>query len=64
MKFSSDRSIIGINWRNVFVGVNKNVFYVVKDAAGNVYKLRYLKMGVGGDGGVRGRPEMEYALVK
>ncbi len=64
VKFSSDRSIIGINWRNVFVGVNKNVFYVVKDAAGNVYKLRFLKMGVGGDGGVRGRPEMEYALVK
>jgi len=64
VKFSNDRSVIGANWRSVFSGVNNKVFYVVKDAAGNVYKLRFLRMGVAGDGAVRGRPEMEYALVK
>lgn len=64
VKFSDDRSVIGANWRSVFKGVNGKVFYVVKDVAGNVYKLRFLKMGVAGDGDVRGRPEMEYALVK
>ncbi|OAV66454.1 hypothetical protein Barb6_01637 [Bacteroidales bacterium Barb6] len=37
---------------------------MVQDPAGNVYKLKFNAMGVGNDGGVRGKPEIEYALVK
>jgi hypothetical protein len=37
---------------------------VVKDPAGNYYKLKFVSMGVGGDGGVRGNPVVEYKLVK
>ncbi len=71
INFSSDRNIIGSNWRvtapnpmNPVLGIKYNLFYIIKDSSGNYYKLRFLKMGLGADGGVRGRPEIEYALVR
>jgi hypothetical protein len=63
--FSSDIDVIGSNWRSTTsTGVKADRFYVVKDPAGNVYKLRFLKMGVNSDGGTRGYPQIEYALVE
>jgi len=63
--FSSDRHIIGSNWRSTqpATGVYTDRFYVIKDASGNVYKLRFNSMGVN-DGGTRGYPQLEYKLVK
>lgn len=69
LKFSSDRSVIGDSWRNTSsfsgdkVGAYADRFYVVKDTQGNYYKLRFLKMGLGNDGGERGRPVIEYDLL-
>lgn len=65
--YSSDIDAIGSKWRATTgssAGVNQTQFYLIKDAAGNIYKLRFLKVGVGSDGGKRGYPELEYALVK
>lgn len=61
--FSSNRDVIGVNWRNAVtsnaaaLNINTDRFYVIKDPAGNVYKLKF-------NGGSRGRPEVEYALLK
>lgn len=72
LPYKNEKNIIGTNWRVTAkmggsteeVGVRKNRFYVVKDPAGNYYKLRFNKMGLNNDGGVRGNPELEYALLK
>ena len=63
--FSSNRSTIGANWRATTgtVGVKTDRFYLVKDAAGNVYKLKFLNF-TSADGGERGYPNIEYKLVK
>jgi hypothetical protein len=64
--FSSDRDIIGSKWRVTSggtVGVRSDRFYVIKDAAGNVYKLRFINF-TAADGGERGKPKLEYKLVK
>jgi hypothetical protein len=62
--FSSDVDVIGSKWRvTTGDGVKKDRFYVIKDPAGNVYKLQFLKMGVN-DSGTRGYPQIEYALVQ
>jgi hypothetical protein len=65
--FLNTRDAIGSKWRvtsGATVGIKKDRFYVVKDPLGNVYKLRFVSMGVGTDGGERGKPVVEYALVK
>ncbi|MFB2117922.1 HmuY family protein [Parapedobacter sp. 2B3] len=66
--FSNSRNIIGSTWRGTSppnaVGAFTDRYYVIKDAAGNVYKLRFNAMGAGDDGGQRGYPELEYQLVK
>lgn len=63
--FSSDLDAIGEKWRSVLGGgVFANKFIVIKDPAGNVYKMKFNKIGVASDGGNRGYPELEYALVK
>lgn len=69
IKFSSDVNTIGGNWRITAgdegsKGIKKGVFYLVKDMAGNVYKIQFTKMGLNNDGGTRGYPEFEYELVK
>lgn len=63
--FSSNKTVIGGNWRSTQapIGVKTDRFYVVKDAAGNVYKLRFISFHAS-DGGVRGYPKIEYKLVK
>ena len=59
------RNVIGSHWRVTTggVGVLQDRFYVIKDQAGNIYKLKFLVMGVD-DSGKRGYPELEYQLVK
>lgn len=63
--FKGERTVIGSNWRATTgtVGVKTDRFYVIKDAAGNVYKLKFLNFH-SADGGVRGYPNIEYKLVK
>ena len=61
----SGRWTIGSSWRSTqpATGVRKDRFYIIKDANGNFYKLKCLAMGVGSDGGVRGKPEFRYELI-
>ena len=61
----SGRWTIGSNWRSTqpATGVKTDRFYIIKDPAGNYYKLKCLAMGVGSDGGTRGKPEFKYALI-
>lgn len=64
--FKGERNVISSNWRvtsGATVGVRTDRFYVIKDAAGNVYKLKFLNFH-SADGGVRGYPNIEYKLVK
>jgi len=66
--FLKTRDAIGSKWRSTApgttAGIRKDRFYVVKDPAGNYYKLRFISMGLAGDGGERGKPVIQYALVK
>jgi hypothetical protein len=65
--FLKTRDAIGSKWRvtsGATVGIRKDRFYVVKDPLGNVYKLKFVSMGLASDGGERGRPVIEYKLVK
>jgi hypothetical protein len=63
LTFSGARDVIGTKWRNAAtssdseLNINNDRFYVIKDPDGNVYKLRF-------NGGSRGRPEIEYALLR
>ncbi|MVM31737.1 hypothetical protein GO755_16940 [Spirosoma sp. HMF4905] len=63
--FKADRAVIGSNWRATTgtVGVKTDRFYVVKDAVGNVYKIKFVSF-TSADGGVRGNPKFEFKLVK
>ncbi len=65
--FSANRSVIGANWRvtspATSAGVKTDRFYVIKDAAGHAYKLKFVSF-TEKDGGVRGKPVLEYKLVK
>lgn len=65
--FSSDRNTIGSTWRGTTgatAGVFTDRYYIIRDVAGNIYKLRFNSMGAGSDSGVRGYPEVEYVLVR
>jgi len=61
LTFSNISDVIGSKWRstNPPTGVKADRFYVIRDAAGNIYKLKFLAMGVN-DGGTRGRPQFAY----
>ncbi|ATP57554.1 hypothetical protein CPT03_14270 [Pedobacter ginsengisoli] len=64
--FSSNRDVIGDKWRNTTgtaIGVKTDSFYLIKDGAGNIYKLKFNSFHAS-DGGVRGKPVVEYKLVK
>lgn len=65
LTFSSNRDIIGSGWRATTgtIGVKTDRFYVVKDASGNVYKLKFVSFHAS-DSGTRGKPVIEYKLVK
>jgi hypothetical protein len=63
--FSASRNTISSNWRVTSggtVGVKTDRFYVIKDSAGNIYKLKFVSFGP--DGGTRGFPVLTYSLVK
>ena len=62
-----DQRIIGANWRNgggpgTLPSIRTDRFYIVKDAAGNYYKVKFLTMT--NDAGVRGNTTLEYAMLK
>ena len=61
----SSRWAIGSGWRSTqpATGARLDRFYVVRDANGNYYKFKCLAMGVGSDGGTRGKPEFKYDLI-
>lgn len=63
--FTNNKWSIGSNWRSTqpATGARLDRFYVIRDAQGNFYKFRCLAMGVGTDGGTRGKPEFRYALI-
>lgn len=66
--FKTNRNVIGSSWRTVggmdggLSSVNASCFYVVKDAAGNCYKLRFSKFH-SDEGATRGRPELQYQKI-
>ena len=68
LTFLRTRDAIGSKWRSTApgttAGIRKDRFYVVKDPSGNIYKLRFVSMGLASDGGERGKPVIEYVLVK
>lgn len=65
-KFSAARDAIGNKWRNTtppaVIAVFTDRYYIIHDAQGNYYKLRFTKFN-SSDGGSRGRPVVEYKLV-
>lgn len=64
--FLGAREVIAGNWRitsGTPIGVKTDRFYLVKDSAGNVYKLKFNSFHPS-DSGVRGNPVIEYKLVK
>lgn len=63
--FTTSRNTIAANWRNTTgtIGVKTDRFYVIKDTAGNVYKLKFISFTTQ-DGGTRGYPKIQYTLVK
>jgi len=62
---SSNRWAIGSSWRSTqpATGARLDRFYIIKDATGNYYKFKCLSMGIGTDGGTRGKPEFNYSLI-
>jgi hypothetical protein len=56
---------IASNWRSTqpAIGARPDRFYIIKDANGNYYKFKCLSMGIGTDGGTRGKPEFKFALI-
>jgi hypothetical protein len=64
--FGTTQTNIGSNWRigggpGVSPTVRTDRFYLVKDANGNIYKVRFLSLTQNGE---RGKPSFEFALVK
>lgn len=65
--FVKTKDAIGSKWRvtsGASLGIRRDRFYVIKDPNGNVYKLKFVSMGLASDGGERGKPVIEYKLVK
>ena len=63
---TTDQRVIGSGWRNgggptSLPSIRTDRFYVVKDAAGNYYKVKFLTMT--NDAGVRGYTTLEYAIL-
>ncbi|TKC08116.1 hypothetical protein FA048_13225 [Pedobacter polaris] len=69
LTFLNERDVIGSKWRTspdftgAGGGVKTDLFYVIKDSSGNVYKLKFVSY-ITGDGGERGKPVIEYKLIK
>lgn len=66
-QFNEDQRSIGSTWRkgggpDTLPSLNENLFYVVKDTEGNLYKLKFLAMT--NEAGERGYPKFVYALLQ
>jgi HmuY protein len=65
--FTNAKTVIGSKWRITAPpngpAVRTDRFYVIKDEPGNVYKVKFVSFSTQ-DGGVRGKPVIEYKLVK
>ena len=63
--FSKAADVIGSKWRVTqgTIGVKTDRFYLIKDPSGNIYKLKFISFHAS-DGGERGKPKLEYKLVK
>ncbi|KIO74791.1 hypothetical protein TH53_24385 [Pedobacter lusitanus] len=66
--YLATRDAIGVKWRRDVgtdgqTSVIPNLFYVIKDAENNYYKLRF-KSSSNIDGGAAGKPVIEYRLVQ
>ncbi len=62
--FEIDQQTIGSSWRKVTPPdriLFHDIFYVVQDSAGNIYKLRFTALM--DENGTRGNPEFEYELL-
>ncbi|BDU23489.1 HmuY family protein [Flavobacterium sp. GSB-24] len=64
---ATDQRIIGANWRSgggptTLPSIRTDRFYVIKDIAGNYYKVKFLAMT--NDAGERGHATLEYAILK
>ena len=60
--FQESQIVIGSSWRNVFEGTaNSNIYYVLKDANNNYFKIRFLDLT--NENGERGFPRFEYTLL-
>nr|WP_321223295.1 HmuY family protein [uncultured Psychroserpens sp.] len=67
LNFSIDQRSIGSSWRNgggpgSAPSLKDNVFYIVNDTDGNLYKLKFLALT--NAEGVRGYPEFVYSLLQ
>ncbi|WP_055436112.1 HmuY family protein [Lacinutrix algicola] len=65
--FSNDQRAIGSSWRNgggpgTLPSLKENVFYIVNDTDGNLYKLKFLALTDAS--GERGYPEFVYSLLQ
>lgn len=67
LDFGSQSQIkIGSNWRSgggptSGPAIRNDRYYIIKDAAGNVYKLKFTALDSNGE---RGKPKFEYSLIK
>ncbi|MCK8481648.1 HmuY family protein [Psychroserpens algicola] len=66
-KFIIDQRSIGSSWRNgggpgTLPSLKDNVFYIVNDTDGNLYKLKFLALT--NEAGERGYPEFVYSLLQ
>lgn len=61
--WSTKQSTIGSDWRATqpAPAANTDRYYIIRDGDGNYYKVRFKALT---DGGVRGFPSLEFALVK
>lgn len=63
---TNDQRILGSNWRSgggpgSLPSIRTDRFYVVKDVAGNYYKVKFLAMT--NEAGIRGNTTLEYAIL-
>lgn len=64
--FNNDQRTLGSSWRNgggpgTLPSLKENVYYIVRDANGNYYKLKFLALT--NEAGERGYPQFEYSLL-
>ncbi|BDD08436.1 hypothetical protein FUAX_08680 [Fulvitalea axinellae] len=65
LELSSVQNTIGSQWRSLGMNgasIKTDRFFVLKDASGNYYKLRFISLT--NDGGERGYPKFEYRLLQ